>query len=221
MELLSKSWGEKVPPIECVVVNRATGLPGEGVGSFLIAKEDFSKLSMRRKREIVDIELQGIYLYRRWTDVLKALSLEPVQEDFKPLLSEAERFKGGGEGSRHRLLKEFVAANPSAIGLTASTPHGETEHALPSGDFLDVSFRYGSNWIAAEVKSAISEEADIIRGLFQCVKYRAVMEAVQAAEARSVGARAILVLESSLPKSLVPLRNVLGIEVLEKVTPRA
>lgn len=75
-------------------------------------------------------------------------------------------------------------------------------------------------WVAAEVKSAISSETDIVRGLFQCVKYRAVMEAVQVSEARPQNARALLVLEATFPQSLIPLRNILGVEVVEGVSPK-
>jgi hypothetical protein len=91
---------------------------------------------------------------------------------------------------------------------------------LPSGDCLDVSFRGNKVWVAAEVKSSISAEGDIVRGLFQCVKYRAVMEAVLLSESRPQNARALLVLESKLPPSLISLRNMLGVEVVEGVSPR-
>ncbi len=39
LELLSKVWKVKVPPIQCLVVNKSTGLPGEGIGWFLVKKE--------------------------------------------------------------------------------------------------------------------------------------------------------------------------------------
>ena len=220
MELLSKSWKEKVPPIQCLVINKATGLPGEGIGWFLIKKEAFADLPLRQKRAIVDAELQHVYAYSKWNEVLKFLSLELTKADFTPLVSKASQWTGGGEGERHKALKEYVAAHPESIGLKADTPNGITEYPLPSGDCLDVSFLHKKVWVAAEVKSAISPEGDIIRGLFQCVKYRAVMEAVQVAEARPQSARALLVLESSLPQSLVALRNLLGIEVVEGVTPK-
>lgn len=29
---LSDEWGEEIPPIQCMVVSKQTGLPGEGVG---------------------------------------------------------------------------------------------------------------------------------------------------------------------------------------------
>lgn len=220
MELLSKSWKEKVPPIQCLVINKATGLPGEGIGWFLIKKESFADLPLKQKRAIVDAELQHVYAYSKWNEVLKFLSLEPTKADFTPFVSKASQWAGGGEGERHKALKEYVATHPESIGLKAGTPNGITEHPLPSGDFLDVSFLHKKVWVAAEVKSAISPEGDIIRGLFQCVKYRAVMEAVQVAEAHPQSARALLVLESSLPQSLVALRNLLGIEVVEGVTPK-
>lgn len=70
------------------------------------------------------------------------------------------------------------------------------------------------------MKSSISVEGDIVRGLFQCVKYRAVMEAVLLTKAERQNARALLVLESKLPQSLIPLRNMLGIEVVEGVSPK-
>lgn len=220
LELLSKAWKEKVPPIQCLVVNRGTGLPGEGIGWFLVKKEDFSGLPLRQKRAIVEAELQHVFSYPRWGDVLEALSLAPADSDYTSLVKIASRLGGGGESEQHKALKEYLACNPAAIGLKANTPTGVTEFALPSGDSLDVSFRDTKVWVAAEVKSAISNEADIIRGLFQCIKYRAVMEAVLVSQSLPQNARAILVLESKLPQSLISLRNLLGVEVVECVTPQ-
>jgi hypothetical protein len=219
IELLSEEWREKIPPIQCLVINKSTGLPGEGIGWFLIKKEVFADLPLKQKRAIVDAELQHIYAYQKWPGVLKALLLEPTEADFTSLVSKASLWSGGGEGERHKALKEYVATHPKSIGLKASTPNGTTEHPLPSGDFLDVSFLHKEVWVAAEVKSAISPESDLIRGLFQCVKYRAVMEAVQTAKALPQNARAVLVLETSLPESLVALKNLLGVEVVEGVSP--
>lgn len=219
IEVLSTEWSEKVPPIQCLVINKSTGLPGEGVGWFLIKKEVFADLPLKQKRAIVDAELQHVYAYPRWLEVLKALSLKPTEADFTPFVSKASLWAGGGEGERHKALKEYVATHPESIGLKAGTPNGTTEHPLPSGDFLDVSFLRKKVWIAAEVKSAVSPEGDLIRGLFQCVKYRAVMEAVQLAEGHPQSARSLLVLESALPASLIALKNLLGIEVVEGVSP--
>lgn len=221
MERLSKAWKTKVPPIQCLVINKSTGLPGEGIGWFLSKKKDFATLPRRQKRAIVDAELQHVYLYRRWDEVLKALSLAPTTSDFSPIIAKASGGFGGGESEAHKALKAYVAQNPNAIGLPSNTHTGVTEYPLPSGDCLDVSFNGKAIWVAAEVKSAISADADIVRGLFQCIKYRAVMEAVLLSEARPQNARALLVLESSFPDALVPLRNMLGVEVVDRINPQS
>ena len=220
LERLSKAWKTKVPPIQCLVVNKGTGLPGEGIGWFLVKKEDFSALPLRQKRAIVEAELQHVFSYPRWQEVLKALELEPTPSDFSYFVSKATGRFGGGEGEDHKALKEYVARNPKVIGLGANTSTGITEYPLPSGDSLDVSFNGRKIWVAVEVKSSISAEGDIVRGLFQCVKYRAVMEAVLLTESRPQSARALLVLESKFPQSLISLRNMLGVEVVDGVSPK-
>lgn len=217
---LSKKWKEKVPPIQCLVVNRATGIPGEGVGWFLISKEDFSKLPLRRRREIVQAELQHIYAYQYWGEVLKELELNPVEMDFTDEVMQASGGFGGGESPDHKRLKEYVAGNPVAIGLPKTMPVGTTESRLPSGDSLDVFFSSRKLWVAVEVKSKLSPQADIVRGIFQCVKYQAILDAVILSESKVYDARAILVLESKLPSSLLSLRNLLAVEVVDGVRPR-
>ena len=217
LELLSKRQGKKIPPIQCLVVNKATGLPGKGIGWFLVKKEEFADLPMKRKREIVQAELQHIYAYQHWRKILAELSLGPVATDFTSRLDAASRVRGGGESPEHRSLKDFVAANPLAIGLPASVAPGSVEVSLPSGDCLDVSFRTRTAWIAAEIKSALSGEADIVRGIFQCIKYRAVLEATLLSKGLPQNARAILVLGGTMPKSLIPLANVLGVEFVQEV----
>lgn len=220
LAMLSRAWKSEVPPIQCLVVNKSTGLPGEGIGWFHVKKEDFSTLPLRQKRAIVEAELQHVFSYPRWQQVLKAFKLGPVTSDFSYVVSKATGGFGGGESEAHNALKTYVAQNPKVIGLNANTPTGSTEFQLPSGDSLDVSFNGKRVWVAAEVKSSISAESDIVRGLFQCVKYRAVMEAVLLAESRPTNARALLVLESKFPKSLIPLRNILGVEVVEGISPQ-
>ena len=219
IENLSKVWKEKILPIQCLVVNKNTGLPGEGVGWFLRSwGGDFAKLPCHRQKDIVVGEHALIFAYPRWRELLNVLKLQPIELDFSSDVEAASSFKGrGGEGDAHRALKEFVAKHPSCVGLHKKTPLGENEVDLPSGDCLDVSFHYKDQWIAVEVKTALSNRADIVRGLFQCVKYRAVMAAVQAVAGKIRDVRAILALEGTLPLELMALRNTLGVELVETV----
>lgn len=216
---LSRQWKEQVPAIQCLVINKNTGLPGEGIGSFITNKEDFRKLLRKQQRLLVEAELQKVFAYRKWPEVLNTLSLKAAVDDYSQILSKARKYRGGGESEQHRTLKNFVALHPEILSLSKNA-QGEVEYSLPSGDSLDVLFRQGDDWVGVEVKSEISGPQDIVRGLFQCVKYRAVIEAYQAVRTLPQRARAVLVLGGSLPSELISFKNVLGVEVVEQVAPK-
>lgn len=169
---------------------------------------------------MVRAELQKVFFYPRWNEVLREFKLQPVQSDFSHLITKAAAFRAGGESEEHKRLKVYVASHPEAIGLGRDVRTGTVEYALPSGDTVDVLFEDGSERIAVEVKSSVSNSFDVTRGLFQCVKYRAVIEAVQATQNLDQNVRAILVLEGVLPPDLLAVKNTLGVEVIERVVPR-
>ncbi|MDT7688232.1 MAG: eukaryotic-like serine/threonine-protein kinase [Acidobacteriota bacterium] len=143
--------------LQCLVVNKATKLPGEGVGWFIKGLENYATLSQKQQREIIKVELLKICSYPKWQDVLAALGLKPVAVDYSALLKQASNFRGGGESEEHRSLKTYVAEHPELLNLPRSTSRGVTEYRLPSGDSLDVLFRHGDDWIAVEVKSHKSQ----------------------------------------------------------------
>lgn len=214
---LGDRWGHKIPPIQCLVINQANQLPGEGIGWFM-SGTDWNALSKRQKAAQIKLVIQQVHAYPRWPEVLRSFQLQPVQTDFSEAISKASAYRAGGESEAHRRLKEFIARHPEVVGLPRRSK-GEPEKSLPSGDSIDVFFDTGSEWLGVEVKSAISDEADIARGIFQCVKYRAVMDAVISIEQRDICARAILVLGGALPDKLHLLKQALGVEVLENVVP--
>lgn len=211
---LAKQKNEDIPPIQCLVVNKATKLPGEGFGWF-ISESDFKKLDKKQKRIVVNGQLSKIYAYPSWLDILRELGLQ--QPSF-PSPVKGNPTNGGGESLAHKKLKEFVANNPTVVGLPAGCSKGETEFSLPSGDSIDVKFIWRNELIAVEVKSAISDMSDINRGLYQCIKYQAVSEAMLGIQGKPKNVRTLLVLESSFPKELISTKNMLGIEVIANVT---
>jgi len=75
LERLSEEWNEKVPPINCLVVNKATDLPGEGIEGFIGDRKAFATLPRKQKRALVDAELRRIYAYSKWHSVLDILGL--------------------------------------------------------------------------------------------------------------------------------------------------
>jgi hypothetical protein len=216
---LEKERGEAIPPIQFLVVNQADGLPGEGISTFISA-EDYKLMSKRQRRIVVDAQLQKIFSYNKWVSVLAAFSMQPATLDFSNFVRKAANCgRAGGESDQHKSLKEYVASHPSVIGLSESVAHGVTEYGLPSGDELDVLFREGDEWVGVEVKSQISADDDLIRGLFQCVKYHAVLEAFLLSTGRTPNVRTVLVTARAFPVELLPLRNILGVEVIHTDAP--
>jgi hypothetical protein len=196
-----------------------TGLPGEGLGEFIRDYRQFARLSEREKERIINRHLDKIYAYTRWMEVLDSLGLKYHQtRDNSSLLDEIHKRRGSGESPAHRTLKEYISRNPKVIGLSASVGKGRIEFCLPSGDSVDVLFVSERDWIAVEVKSRISDVADIYRGLYQCVKYQAVVEAFRCEKGQQPSCRALLVLEGEFPTELIEIKNVLGVEVIDRIT---
>jgi hypothetical protein len=53
--------------------------------------------------------------------------------------------------------------------------------------------------------------------LFQCIKYKSLIEAEQIIKNQSAYCKVILALEGPFPKELVSVKNVLGIEVVDNI----
>ena len=209
---LADSWEERIPPIECLVVNQSTGVPGDGFINFL-TKEQAKRPTDREKRLLIRTALAKVYAYPKWHEVLSALDLKPLEVKF----FEGKFSRSGSESDRHKSMKKAIADNPMLVGLAKSVPVGENEFPLPSGDYLDVLFQNKAKWTAIEVKTSFSNKKDLVRGLYQCVKYMAVLEAWSSVEGSQEDVRVILALEKELPLSLVGLKNSLGVEVVENV----
>ncbi|MGC4002920.1 MAG: hypothetical protein QM811_07210 [Pirellulales bacterium] len=205
---LGKEWGETIPPIQCLVINKNSKLPSEGINWFL-NKQEFEALSKGEQERKLNQVFQEVYDYDRWSDVLKHLSIKPITKDFGSLIEKAAQY-GGGETAEHKALKEYVANHPELIA--EGLPKGQTEVVLPSADKLDVKFEVSDAWIAVEVKSRISPEADVARGIFQCIKYQAVMEAEMKSRGMVPKVMTILVTEKELTPQLAGLKNTLGVK---------
>ena len=210
LQLLGKEWGKDIPPgIQVLVVNKNTKLPGTGIALFSETDTDFPGQ--------VEAVQARVYAYPRWDDVLRDLNLESAPSN-ATLVETAKGFSGGGESEEHRQLKEYVRDHPEILGLRHKSKDATLERRLPSGDSLDVSFESSQRWTAVEVKSAKSDKADYARGVFQCVKYEAVMEAELVSEAsrkKDFEVKAILVVEGKLDPDLWSLANTLGVCVRE------
>lgn len=194
------------------------GLPDKGVSG---RWQGYDLLSRADKRAKVDAEYQRIRQFgSRWNEVLRRVGLAPIVpptgEDGRP----RQGGWGGGESDDHKALKRYVRDHPHLFGAAADW-FAQEEYVLRSLDEVDVMFKSDRVWIGVEVKSKVSDRlvSDYERGLYQVVKYRAVLEAQARIDHPSnpPEVRVMLALESGLPAEFRSLTTALGVSVIERV----
>lgn len=200
---LSKEWGEDVPPLNAIVVNKTTELPSYGVHSYIkqFLKErqsqHFSEADMVAMKKDV---MESVFDYPRLDDMAAYfdLRLDGIAEvlDSEPITAPKGRAAvGGPESEHHKSLKEWVASHPSQFTKYGAKGPGKIEARVDSGDELDVLFKAEDIWLGVEVKARNADEAELWRGVFQCVKYRATLRAMRKIAAEIPSAGVLLVIE--------------------------
>jgi hypothetical protein len=200
----------KAPPINTLVVS-ADGLPGNGADAFVekYLDLDYTKLGDAQKRAFIKPLHETIWNFPDWRSIgTKAFGRKFVPPKELPGESDgkARRLGRGGpaESEQHRRLKQYVAEHPEKFGAPKECREGLIEYRLLSTDEIDVLFVSVGKQIAVEVKSKRSNLSDIERGIFQCVKYRALLEAQSRVEDLEIktNIHALLVSEQALNPKL-------------------
>jgi hypothetical protein len=207
-----------VPYLTTIVVLKSDsgeGVPGDGVCE---RWHGYPSMSMEEKRaKVLREQVEILRFGSRWNEVLAALGMQPIDAT----IARNPPFSGfgGGESDAHKKLKAYVRTHPEQFGADATWEAFE-EYALRSADTVDVFFKSPSVWIGVEVKSAVSDgvDGDYQRGLFQVVKYEALLNAQARADQLPImpTIKVLLVLESSLPAALRTIADTLEIEVHEQ-----
>lgn len=223
-----EEWAESIPPLNALIVNQSTKLPGDGVNWYLERyhkpEQHVDDMTIDEKRAIVEEIHADIFAYEYWDDLLEEYELTPIIDGLEEENNHGDEneiskpSKGGwsteSESEEHRNLKQFIANNPKVVGLKKKSNKGIIEYLFPSADKADVVFQNESKYLGVEVKSIISNDNDINRGIFQCVKYQALLRAEQKTLMIPPTARAILVVERELPYALQNLADALCIKVV-------
>ena len=224
LESIEDEWGDSIPHIQSLVVNKTgtlKGLPDEGIKEFWNNYPNLTKLEKAHKSQAEYIKIRNFG--SRWNKVLELLEIPQIDVSLsKTPEIESNHFGKGGESEEHIALKNFIAANPNLVGAE-HTDGAFTEYVLPSLDTIDVVFKGPSRWTLVEVKSRISDHlpSDYERGLYQCVKYRAIVEAMKQDEHYLIPSKieVVLVLESSLPEEYRALADSIQAKVIENLKP--
>ncbi len=190
-------------------------LKSGGPAYFLAQKEQHSYQLWLLNKEL--IEENGIDLSYNELPENSVSSRTQNISHLDVLLDQAGKARGGGESEDHRALKNFVYNHPALVGLSAQNISADMEYVLPSADRIDLLFQHDGNLTAVEVKSKSSSDSDITRGLFQCIKYKALLEAEIAVKKRSSFVEAVLVIGKKLPGTLNILQEILNIKVIDDI----
>lgn len=217
--------GESIPPLNAIIVNAKSGLPGAGVNYYLEHYNNFDidvdSMSLDDRRSVIEDIHEKVFAYEYWDKILRGYGLNPIDDGMQNgndaeddiQLPSRGGWSSEGESAEHRTLKEYVALHPDVVGLPSNNDDGETEYLFATGDKADIVFITQHGFLGVEVKSIKSNEADLNRGIFQAIKYQALLRAEQKARQEPPTARAVLVTEQALPYSLQNLADVVGVKV--------
>ena len=183
------------PLVNVLVVNQKTGEPGRGANHYL--RDRFGTL--RGRRELIAKAAREVYAYAGW-----------------PRFYRKHPRGGPAESDEHKRLKQYVEDHPESVGAPARPLQRRKELKLLSGDEVDVFFEYRDTAYLVEVKSTHSSDPDFERGVYQCIKYRAVFEAQQSGFALEE-IKVVLVTESTLSSKIRDLATQHGVRC--KVVP--
>ena len=121
------------------------------------------------------------------------------------------------ESPEHLALKRWAVASPQFFEYDADPEETESQPEFPllSGDRVDAAHMNADFATLIEVKSRRSGEKDVERGIFQCVKYQAVFEAMQKGANNKRKINTILLVENEVSDRLQVLADRLDVEIVQ------
>lgn len=220
---LGEQWAERIPPINTIVIRAETRMPGSGADE--IARYFFKDngRGMKRDREAyMRTAMDAVFAYgSRWDRVAEALGA-PILEPATGVVDEGEVLdlptippKFAPESREHKALKKWMAEHPHLLKIHGTFGSGTNEKGLSSGDRLDAYFDNGRQRLAVEVKASHASDDELKRGVYQCVKYRAVLRAEAQALLRAPNGDAVLVSTRRASKAVKLLAKRLHVHVLQ------
>ncbi len=210
----------KAPLLNVLAVAQKTRLPGKGARPYLsehfpnegwLTDEDAYENRSCWER-VVNEAAKEVYAFRHWERLYKDVYGRAYRKP-DPFPVEGEEKDGlprwrGGEGINHKALRLWVKDSPEGIDRSFRSVRAETEVELLSGDRVDVVLYGERKTVGVEVKSRKSNEADLCRGVYQCVKYKAVLSA----QDDRLPVESWLITETNLDGDLKGLAKKLGVK---------
>ncbi len=219
LQRLSREWREDIPPLQSLVVRKTTHLPGLGFDNSGQVPPRIRHASMHERRRIVDALHFRVFAYPRWHQVLRTFRLPASPPVIAPAPPTGTTSRGGagGESPEHLAFKLRIRNSPAILGLKTTWPEALIEFALPTGDEIDVLFRDHEHTVVVEAKSHISDDADVKRGVFQCLKYGILLDAMARLEGARLHCRLILAVEAAVGADIRRMCSLLDVSLCERL----
>ena len=97
---VGREWGERIPPLQALVVNQDMGVPGGGFAEFLgIRPDDYRNMDEEKRSALIAETHNAIYKYRKWRRVEKTIR----QRITRPLEISVKRYADSVGDSRPSL----------------------------------------------------------------------------------------------------------------------
>ncbi len=214
------------PLINVLVVNQNDRQPGLGAGAYLAKRFKKPRLAEQDAKtkypQLWEVTCRSaadeVYAYgaEQWAKLYRkvfgaVLSTEQIDKQREDRRRGEEQdgvqtgrdYGAAGEGKFHRELRQWVKNHPEAIHGSFAGAQTETESNLDSGDRIDVVYKCADRIVLLEVKSRVSNEIDLKRGVYQCIKYRAVRAAMDVRDNPLI--ETYLITEMELPGNISAL----------------
>lgn len=146
--------GVKIPPLNTLIVNAKTGVPGSGFDYYLstyLSKKAPRGLTTKQRKVMAEETMKEVWCFDRWDEILEQYGLSALRDDV-PSLNQADEVqppqRGGWstepESEAHQQLKKWITfrhivkkwrpnirssfARPKRTGITGKSAIG---NALP------------------------------------------------------------------------------------------
>lgn len=219
-----KEKGQKIPPLNALIVNAITSIPGDGCDYYLstyLNKRGSKQLNDDQRKSMAEETMEEVWRFQDWNEILLNYGLKPIKEgipslktDRNPRRPRKSGWSTGPETDAHKTLKNWVAKNPRVIKSKIPFQAGTTEWLFASSDRADVMFEHNDGCVAVEVKALEAPDAELERGIYQCVKYQALLRAELKVANKVPNGLAVLVAERYLPSELQNVADLLGVRVI-------
>lgn len=211
---------DNVPDLTAIVSQKGKTSTGHG---FFANHPEMEGKSKAERAELLQSERVRALSWRHWAEFSAFLDITPLPVLAPPredLIAFDHASRGpGGKSPEHQTMQDRILANPICVGVNLKgeilRDECECEYLFWSQDRLDVVIKTTKEWVGFEVKPLSASENELRKGIYQVVKYAALMRADLLDRGKVKSSRCVLVIQGYLTTTLTDLARTLGVQFKE------